>query len=125
GHGPLSHLFDDFLMSRESFFKCIYSESYLKKFQKSFELICPKGKKVEHEHISCIFVLKMFNDLQLQIENNPNKLSPSAKSVFSKIEPTRIVKLIESKFQVSDDFLDVKGNNYSSFFSKIISGFPL
>lgn len=125
GHGPLSHLFDSFLMSRESFFSCINSEPYLKTFVQSFESICPKGKEVKHEHISCIFVLKIFNDLRKHLKINPQKLSPSAKDVFNNIEPTRVIKLIESKFHVKKDFLDNNGNNYSSFFSKIISGFPL
>lgn len=125
GHGPLSHLFDKFLMSRKSFFTFIENDEYLKTHKASFELICPPKTPVEHEHMSCIFVFTILNELKKQLKLNKKKFSPSAQTIIKLISPERVVKLIEPKFIIDHNFIDSKGNNYTNFFSNIISAFPL
>jgi HD superfamily phosphohydrolase len=124
GHGPLSHLFDIFLMDKDNFFELIKSNDILREYEESFEAICPE--KVEHEHISCVFVFKILNDLIQANTDNDKKFSDSAKEMLDNLSVERVVKLIEPKFILKNkDFIDIDGNNYTNFFSRIITAFPI
>ncbi|MBL3525075.1 HD domain-containing protein, partial [Serratia plymuthica] len=49
GHGPLAHQFDDFALTKEEFDKHLVEDDRFEKISK----LC-KGKRLDHEHISCI-----------------------------------------------------------------------
>ncbi len=124
GHGPLSHLFDLFLMDKENFFDLIKTDDNLKEYVEAFEAIC--DSKVEHEHISCIFVFKILNELQEINSKNEKKFSDSAKELIKEISIERVVKLIEPNFSLKKTgFIDDEKNDYTKFFSRIISAFPI
>lgn len=124
GHGPLSHLFDIFLMDKENFFNLIKSNNILKDYNDSFKAICEKN--VEHEHISCVFVFKILSDLLQTNKDNENKFSNSAKKMIATLSIERVVKLIEPKFILKKGgFIDDEKNDYTNFFSRIITAFPI
>lgn len=124
GHGPLSHLFDIFLMDKENFFKLIESNDIVRQYSNSFESIC--NQKVEHEHISCVFVFKILNDLLTANDTDENKFSDSAKEMIKNLSIERVVKLIEPMFELKKEgFIDDEKNDYINFFSRIITAFPI
>lgn len=126
GHGPLSHLFDDFAISKESFLKIVTESDTLKKYLEGFEkLIEANDNKVEHEIISCSFIFLLIEELKKENILDVNKFSPSAKILVESISAERIVKLIEPDFQNLEEFFDSSNNNYTSFFSRIITAFPI
>lgn len=126
GHGPLSHLFDDFAISKESFLKIVNESTTLKNYCPSFEkLINSNENKVDHEIISCAFIFLLIKELKTENIDNVNKFSSSAKLVVESISAERIVKLIEPEFENIESFVDEDMNNYTLFFSRIISAFPI
>lgn len=126
GHGPLSHLFDEFAISKDSFLFIIKDSIILKKYYDGFKKLIESNKnKVEHEAISCAFIFLMIDELKKENIHDPNKFSQSVQSLISKISAERIVKLIEPTFIQLEDFKDSDNNNYTLFFSHIISAFPI
>ena len=124
GHGPLSHLFDIFLMDKDNFFNLIESNDIIKDYKDSFSAIC--DEKIEHEHISCIFVFKILHELQTANFENPNKFSESAREIIKNLSIERVVKLIEPTFILKKEgFIDQNKNDYLNFFSRIITAFPI
>lgn len=126
GHGPLSHLFDEFAISESQFLKIVEADAVLNEYKKGFEnLITANKNKVEHEIISCAFIFKLIDDLKRATLANPNKFSFSAKKVIDSMSAERIVKLVEPEFDDLPEFTDSNNNNYTSFFSRIITAFPI
>lgn len=126
GHGPLSHLFDEFAISKDVFLKIVENSSALKQYYKGFEkLIISNKNKVEHEIISCAFVFMLIDELKNENINNVHKFSTSAKLIVDSLSAERIVKLIEPDFENLEEYTDSKKNNYTSFFSRIITAFPI
>ncbi|MFD2943267.1 HD domain-containing protein [Flavobacterium notoginsengisoli] len=126
GHGPLSHLFDEFAISKDAFLKIVNHSSALKNYSKGFEnLITANNDKVEHEIISCAFIFILIDELKNENIHDVHRFSPSAKFIIESLSAERIVKLIEPDFENLEDFKDSKDNNYTSFFSRIITSFPI
>ncbi|WP_289658329.1 HD domain-containing protein [Flavobacterium panacagri] len=126
GHGPLSHLFDKFAISKDAFLKIVEDSTVLKNYYLGFEkLIAANKNKVEHEIISCAFIFILIDELKTKHITDEHKFSPSAKIVIESLSAERIVKLIEPDFENLDEFIDSKENNYTSFFSRIITSFPI
>lgn len=126
GHGPLSHLFDEFAISKDAFLKIVNHSSVLQNYYSGFEkLIVANNNKVEHEIISCAFVFILIDELKNENINDVNKFSPSAKVIIENLKAERIVKLIEPDFENLLELTDSKDNNYTSFFSRIITSFPI
>ena len=126
GHGPLSHLFDEFAVSKDIFLLIVKDSSVLKKYYDGFdELIKTNKDKVEHEVISCAFIFLLIDELKKENIFNPNKFSQTVQYIISNISAERIVKLIEPNFIQLQDFKDSNNNNYTLFFSRIISAFPI
>jgi HD superfamily phosphohydrolase len=104
----------------------VHNNKFLQNYYPGFKkLIEDNDDVVEHEIISCAFIFILLDDLKKENIFDPNKFSPSAKKVISTINPERVVKLIEPYFPGLPDFLDSKGNNYTPFFSRIITAFPI
>ncbi|MBS1780655.1 MAG: HD domain-containing protein [Bacteroidetes bacterium] len=123
GHGPLSHLFDEFAISAGQFLKII-KQSALDIHYESFRNLIESNKgKVEHEIISCAFIFDLISTLKN--EENINRFSPSAQAVIKKINAGNIVKIVEPEFGGLGELLDGSGKNYTGFFSKIVTAFPI
>src|SRR5690606_195492 len=104
----------------------INSHEVLKQYADGFKkLIAANKSKVEHEIISCAFIFKLIDNLKKESISNPNKFSFSAKRVIDSLNVERIVKLVEPDFEELPEFTDVNNINYTSFFSRIITGFPI
>ncbi|WP_089059394.1 HD domain-containing protein [Flavobacterium plurextorum] len=126
GHGPLSHLFDKFAISKDAFLKIAEESKVLKNYYSAFEkLIAANKNKVEHEIISCAFIFILIDELKMRHITDEHKFSPSAKVIIESLSAERIVKLIEPDFENLQEFTDSKENNYTSFFSRIITSFPI
>lgn len=126
GHGPLSHLFDEFAISKDAFLNIIRVSPVLNQYYSGFEkLIVNNDEKVEHEIISCAFVFNLIDELKKENINDVHKFSTSAKLIVDSLSAERIVKLIEPDFENLKEFTDSKDNNYTSFFSRIITAFPI
>ena len=126
GHGPLSHLFDEFAISKNDFLRLVKDSPALKNYHQGFEkLITANNNKVEHEIISCTFIFLIIEELKKESFFDVNKFSSSCKNIVDSISAERIVKLIEPDFQDLENFIDSKENNYTLFFSRIISAFPI
>jgi uncharacterized protein len=125
GHGPMSHLFDEFCISNKRFLKLI-KESSLNKYLKAFKTLLEEEGVVEHETLSITFILLLIKELKLVSKRDPKKFSQSTNDLIKLISEDRIVKMIASDFHVSSRPPDDKDNvEYTRFFSKIITGFPI
>jgi len=125
GHGPMSHLFDDFSIDKDSFLNIVTSEECLLNYEKGFDKLVTDHKKVEHESISCAFVFYLIDKLKKACYADPYKFSISAATIINAISAERIVKIIEPTFLELKDLLDNDGNSYTHFFSRIVSAFPI
>ncbi|WP_214070227.1 HD domain-containing protein [Mucilaginibacter sp. dw_454] len=126
GHGPMSHLFDSFAISKKTFLDVIENDLVVNKYRSGFEkLIEASDGKVEHELISCLFVFYLIDTLKKQNIDDPDKFSPIVQQNISNIEAERIVKMIEPKFVGITNIIDDNGVDYTSFFSRIITAFPI
>ncbi len=126
GHGPLSHLFDEFAISKDAFLEIVKESSVINLYYDGFEKLINDNKdKVEHEIISCAFIFLLIDELKKENINDINKFSPSAKLIIETISAERVVKLVEPDFKKLEEFTDSNNNNYTSFFSRIITAFPI
>lgn len=106
GHGPMSHQFDSFLPK-----KTYLKEHIGELFPDLFEMI--DGEKVEHEHISLIFVQAIYDSLEPE-----NK---------EKININNVMKIIESKYMDKTIISDIEGNKIDilPMLTSIISSCPI
>lgn len=126
GHGPMSHLFDNFSISIEGFLKIIEKSPTHKKYLKGFTKLVEDEKKVEHETLSCVFIIDLIQSLQNVSEKDPNKFSAPTHALVRTLSAERIVKMISPKFEGLQSVLkDANDNNYEKFFSKIVTAFPI
>jgi uncharacterized protein len=126
GHGPLSHLFDEFAISKDAFMDIVQNDSELNKYYTGFEnLISSNNNKVEHEIISCVFIFNLIKLLKDTSLKDSNKFSKSAGKIIELLSAERIVKLVKPNFSDLEEFTDNQKNNYTLFFSRIITAFPI
>nr|HCI8798779.1 HD domain-containing protein [Klebsiella variicola] len=59
GHGPMSHQFDIFMPTKKELIEFLD-----KKYHKVLDVLTQENDQVEHEHLSLIFCLVIFNDLK-------------------------------------------------------------
>lgn len=128
GHGPMSHKFDDFTLTKDQFLEIVESDEDLLEYRKSFRKFLNREKvkdkaRVDHEVISCLFVLKLVKDLKRESKDNKHKFGSEYKKIIENIRGENIVKMIEPEF----DFPGIKIGKYdfTNFFSSIISSFPI
>lgn len=125
GHGPMSHLFDNFAISKDVFLKIIKEDVTFNKYYEGFEDLIDKHGKVEHEIMSCFFIFHLIDNLKKVNLNDPFKFSLQSQKTIDEISSERIVKMIEPKFKGLNNILDGDNNDYTNFFSRIITAFPI
>ena len=127
GHGPLSHLFDEFAISGSRFLTLIQQSKTLNNYSQGFQdLIKSNGDKAEHEAISCAFIFYLIDRLKRKAIEDPHKFSDSTSRIIESISAERIVKIIEPEFTgLIDEIKDDSGNDYALFFSRIVTAFPI
>lgn len=99
GHGPMSHQFDDFMMSKEELSSWVGND-----FKDVVDLI-KKGKKVEHEHISLIFIKEIFSD----------------KKIDANVD--NVLKIIEKDYLGGE--IEYQGVNIQPLLTSLISSCPI
>lgn len=67
GHGPMSHQFDILCPQKELI------EFLDKKYHKVLDVLTQENDQVEHEHLSLIFCLVIFNDLKTIASKRRNR----------------------------------------------------
>ncbi|HTA83202.1 MAG TPA: HD domain-containing protein [Bacteroidia bacterium] len=125
GHGPLSHTFDKFSISPNQLNKIIQADNDIKKYSAFFDEVINKDKKtVHHETISCLFIIKLISKLKEENKSGNANFSGEQSEIIEKIDVSHILKMIESRVKAIPDII-VEGVDYTSFFSSIISSFPI
>lgn len=123
GHGPMSHLFDRFAISKEQFLGITSTDEVLKEYTEHISSLIGSSSRIEHEVMSCTFIVYIINQLKKLNAENEKKFSSSAKEIIQKIDIWRIIKMIEPGIKTNGIIINNK--DYTDFFSKIISGFPI
>ena len=120
-----SHLFDKFSVSNAHFLRLVASDQLLAQYEPAFEsLIAANKGRVGHEIISCAFIFKLIDELKRLAISDLQKFSPAANRSIENLSSERIVKLIEPHFEALAEF-KVGNHNYTMFFSRIITAFPI
>lgn len=124
GHGPMSHLFDNYTISKSKFLKIVGEDADLKMFLSAFRMKVEKKGKVEHEIMSCLFVVKLIASLKVTARTDDHKFSEGTLSIINKINAKRIVKIIEHDFPEQPNII-INTKDYTPILTSIISSFPL
>ncbi|GLO63466.1 phosphohydrolase [Vibrio sp. MACH09] len=105
GHGPMSHQFDSFLMSKSQLEGVLGNE-----YSDVYDLIHAEND-VEHEHISLIFIRKIIKDL----------------SLGEYVDTDNILKLIENKYKGGEVLVEINGSKFDiqPLFTSLISSCPI
>jgi len=113
GHGPMSHQFDSFMPTKSELI-----EKLDHKYHGILNLISDE-EKVEHEHMSLIFTLVIFNDLKesRKIDNE----------IDIDIDIENVFKIIESKYGNKEILITIKNENIDilPLMTSIISSCPI
>ncbi|MDR6487883.1 HD superfamily phosphohydrolase [Chryseobacterium vietnamense] len=123
GHGPTSHKFDDFTVTGQKLLDILKTKKdvfndflgYFENFINSKKI---QNKKIEHELVSCVFVIKLIHDLK----SNENLTNESLK-IKKSIKVENILKMIDPEF-LPDYEIEIAGKNFTNYFNSIIAGFP-
>lgn len=109
GHGPMSHQFDSFMP-----FKSELIEKLGHEYHEILNLISD-DKKVEHEHMSLIFSLVIFNDLK------------ASGKIDNDIDIENVFKIIESKYGNKKILITIKSENIDilPLMTSIVSSCPI
>ena len=118
GHGPMSHLFDDFAPSNECFLEIIQNDIELDKGEAPLSSILSNSLKeiiesenklqehVEHEFVSYYFAVLVLNDINVPAHR-----------------VKRILSIMNSELKLANETLDVQGNSYDfiPFLNQIVA----
>lgn len=126
GHGPMSHKFDQYTITGGELLNMIKNDTDLIDYIKSFENLLDghQSKKIEHEVVSAVFIVKLIAELKRVSIDSNGKFNEKQKEIIAKINPARIIKMIEPTFDAIEK-IEFDGIDYTNFFSSIISSFPL
>lgn len=99
GHGPMSHQFDDFMMSKEELSSWVGND-----FKDVIDLI-KEDEKVEHEHMSLIFIKEIFSDKKIDVNVD------------------NVLKIIEKDYLGGE--IEYQGVNIQPLLTSLISSCPI
>lgn len=124
GHGPMSHKFDQYTLNGIDLIKIVDNDPDLANYSDNFKLLIKnENKKVEHEVVSCLFIIKILSDLKKISTKNPKKFSENENQIIERLNVARIIKMIEPEF--CDEKIILNKVDFTDFFNSIISSFPL
>lgn len=123
GHGPTSHKFDDFTITGEQLLEILYTKKnifneYLNYFEKYIDLNNLKSDKIEHELVSCVFVINLIHTLK----ENQN-FTQESKEIIHLLRIKNILKMIDPAF-LPDYEIEINKKNFTNYFNSIIASFP-
>jgi HD superfamily phosphohydrolase len=126
GHGPMSHKFDQYTITGESLLKILKTDKVFEPYIHNFiQLLKGHEKsKIEHEIVSCVFIIKILHDLKHIANNSKGKFNEAQTELINNLNPARIIKMIEPDFNAVEK-IEFDGIDYTDFFNSIISSFPL
>ncbi|MCW6623658.1 HD domain-containing protein [Yersinia ruckeri] len=115
GHGPLAHQFDSFAINREKFKEKCKNEG-TEKYNDIISL--NNNEKLSHEQISCIFIMKIIEDLKGNSESDDEVF----KENIATINIDSIIKIVEKEYK-----FEKKINNLNIYplLGSIISSSPI
>ncbi|MEC6881497.1 HD domain-containing protein [Photobacterium piscicola] len=107
GHGPMSHQFDSFMCKKEDLAVHLGNE-----FNDVFNMI-DNNSKIEHEHISIIFIKHIYNNLDEEYKNQ--------------INIDNVIKIIENKYKDKKLIISYNNNEFDilPLLTSIISSCPI
>ncbi|QIZ48181.1 HD domain-containing protein [Dickeya zeae] len=110
GHGPMSHQFDSFMPNKSQL-----TEFLDKKYHKVLDVLTQPTEKVEHEQLSLIFCLVIYNDLKQQGKVN------------DEIDVENIFKIIDKRYGDKQILAEVNGTHVDilPLMTSIISSCPI
>lgn len=126
GHGPMSHKFDQYTITGENLLEILKTDKVFEPYINNFNQLL-KGhekSKIEHEVVSCVFIIKILHDLKHIANNSKGKFNQTQTELINKLNPGRIIKMIEPKFNAVEK-IEIDDIDYTDFFNSIISSFPL
>ncbi len=126
GHGPMSHKFDQYTITGENLLEILKTEKIFAPYINNFEQLLKGDEKlkIEHEVVSCVFIIKILDDLKKNTSQSNGKFNEAQISLINALNPGRIIKMIEPKFNAIEK-IEFNGIDYTDFFNSIISSFPL
>jgi len=122
GHGPTSHKFDSFTINGNELIALLKESKYhTDLFNDIRDYIDKKElgtKKIAHELVSCIFIIKIIHELKDNIYFTDYSLN-----IIENINVKNILKMIDPEFLPNYD-ITFNGKNCTDYFNSIIAGFP-
>lgn len=117
GHGPLAHQFDSFAMQKKDFRdKCTNEEK--EKYDRILSLDADDDI-LTHEQVSCIFIIKIIEDLKKDSELDDDEIY---KENIKSISTYSIIKIVEKKYKFKDE---PSNSNIYPLLGSIISSSPI
>lgn len=110
GHGPMSHQFDSFMPNKEELKKCLD-----KKYHKILDVLSQPTDRVEHEQLSLIFFLVIYNDLI------------NSGEIKEDIEVDNVFKIIDKRYGDKEIRAEIHGEQIDilPLLTSIISSCPI
>ncbi|WP_342639505.1 HD domain-containing protein [Proteus faecis] len=96
GHGPMSHQFDSFMPSKAQLIECLDS-----KYHKILNVLNSPTESVEHEQLSLIFCLVIYNDLKTQESKDQINIDNVLKIIDKRYDNGVIIS------KVNDEEIDI------------------
>lgn len=126
GHGPMSHKFDQYTITGENLLEILKTDKVFEPYIHNFIQLLKghKKSKIEHEVVSCVFIIKILHDLKHIANNSKGKFNEAQTELINKLNPGRIIKMIEPDFNAVKK-IEFDGIDYTDYFNSIISSFPL
>lgn len=122
GHGPTSHKFDSFTITGNELIdileKSLYHKDLLNEIKDYITKEQLDTKKIAHELVSCIFIIKIIHELKC----NENFTDYSL-NIIKNMNIKNILKMIDPDFLPNHDII-FGGKNCTNYFNSIIAGFP-
>lgn len=122
GHGPTSHKFDSFTITGNKLLDLLKDSKFHKHFITEISNYIRKNKlehkKIEHELVSCIFIIKIIDVLK-----GHKYFTDYSLRIINQIDVKNILKMIDPEF-LPEYEIEIGGKNCTNYFNSIIAGFP-
>lgn len=125
GHGPMSHKFDQYTITGRKLLEILKTDKAFEPYLKHLQdfLKDKEDKKIDHELVSCVFIIKIISQLKETAETK-NKFNKEQTELINQLNPGRIIKMIEPEFNAVEK-IENENIDYTDYFNSIVSSFPL